>query len=139
MESKESDKTKQQPGFSVKPRQSFLEDNGKKGKTRPSYANCLQGLQRSPFLRIQVAGEERSTLLDTGADISLLDESHLTDRQRTHMVPSRKKNPKAASGNEVEILGELRMTVRLGKAVINDHPFQVVRGLVVLSSVEQIS
>ena len=70
-------------------------------------------------------------LLDTGADISLLDESHLTDRQRTHMVPSRMKNPKAASGNEVEILGELRMTVRLGKAVINDHPFQVVRNLVV--------
>ena len=66
MESKESDKTKQQPGFSVKPRQSFLEDNGKKGQTRPSYANCLQGLQRSPFLRVQVAGEERSMLLDTG-------------------------------------------------------------------------
>ena len=70
-------------------------------------------------------------LLDTGADISLLDESHLTDRQRTHMVPSRMKHPKAASGNEVEILGELRMTVLLGKAVINDHPFQVVRNLVV--------
>ena len=93
--------------------------------------NCVQALRNSPFVRVRMAEEEISMLLDTGADISLIDENHLSEQQRSRIVSSTRGNPRAASGNEVAIRGVLRSTVWLGRLVIKDHPFYVVKNLVV--------
>ena len=74
-----------------------------------------QNLGHSPFLRVQTAGEELSMLLDTGADISLVNNDILSDRQMGAIKPTTHRNPKAAGGQEVQLLGVLEMTVRVEK------------------------
>ena len=70
-------------------------------------------------------------LLDTGADISLIAHDRLSARQAAAIQPRQQRNPMAAAGHEVEVIGTLRMTARAGGLVINNHQFLVVRNLVV--------
>ena len=98
--------------------------------TQPSIHGASE-LSRSPFVQAQMAGQEVSMLLDTGADISLISRAHLSDRQKQCIQQSSQSNPRAASGNEVKMEGVLRMTFRLGKVIVTNHPFHVVTDLVV--------
>ena len=70
-------------------------------------------------------------LLDTGADISLIAHDRLSVRLAGTIQPSQRRNPRAAAGHEVEVIGTLRMTVRAGGLVINNHPFPIVLNLIV--------
>ena len=70
-------------------------------------------------------------LLDTGADISLLAHDRLSAQLAATIQPSQRRHPIDAGGHEVEVIETLRMAVRAEGLVINNHPFLVVRNLII--------
>ena len=93
MEAKGAAKEKSflEEGFSVRPYQSSLQ-----GRDTSGHTEQRTGASRSPFLRVEMAGE---VLLDTGADISLIAHDRLSARLAGTIQPSQRRNPRAAAGH----------------------------------------
>lgn len=90
-------------------------------------------LKRSPFVRAYwgIGNKEVGLLLDTGTDVSIVDESALaSDERRTMKVPDTKP-PQGVSGEAFNIFGTLVKTVRVGGQVLRNHKFFVVKNCVV--------
>ena len=90
-------------------------------------------LKRSPFVRARWGGgnKEVSLLLDTGADVSIVDESVLTSDERKTVRKPDTKSPQGVSGEDMNIVGTLTKTVRVGGQVVRNHKFFVVKNCVV--------
>ena len=125
------DKSFLEEGFLVRPCQSSLQERDTCWHTEQKKKQRTGG-SRSPFPRVETAGVEGvvSMLLDTGADISLLSHDRLSARRAATIQPSQRCNPMAATGHEVQVIRTLRLTVRARELVINNHPFLVVRYLI---------
>ena len=90
-------------------------------------------LKRSPFVRAcwGSGNKEVSLLLDTGADVSIVDESVLTSDERKTMRKPDTKSPQGVCGEAINIVGTLTKTVRVGGQVVRNHEFFVVKNCVV--------
>ena len=90
-------------------------------------------LKRSPFVRARwgIGNKEVSLLLDTGADVSIVDESILTSDEREAMKEPTTQPPEGVTGEVLNIVGTLTKTVRVGGQVVRNHKFFVVKNCVV--------
>ena len=90
-----------------------------------------QILARSPHVMVHLGTEDCSALLDTGADCSLIDESLLSEEERTELEHSGDHGlyDIGVSGESITILGEVWRTVTLGELCITEQRFVVVHGL----------
>lgn len=90
-------------------------------------------LQRSPFIRAEWGndGTRVSMLMDTGAEISLIDESVLTSVERESLGKPDVQPPKGVCGEVINFVGTLNKTVKIGGQVVRNHKFYVVRNCVV--------
>ena len=92
-----------------------------------------QILSRSPHVMVHLGTEDCSALLllDTGADWSLIDESLLSDEERTGLEHSGDHGlyDRGVSGESITILGEVWRTLTLGDLRITEQRFVVVHGL----------
>lgn len=78
-----------------------------------------------------IGNKEVSLLLDTGADVSIVDESVLTSDERKTMREPDTKSPQGVSGEAINIVGTLTTTIRVGGQVVRNHKFFVVKNCVV--------
>ena len=90
-------------------------------------------LQRSPFIRAEWGndGTRVSMLMDTGAEISLIDESVLTSVERESLGKPDVQPPQGVCGEVINFVGTLNKTVKIGGQVVRNHKFYVVRNCVV--------
>ena len=76
-------------------------------------------------------GTRVSMLMDTGAEISLIDESVLTRVERESLGKPDVQPPQGVCGEVINFLGTLNKTVKIGGQVVRNHKFYVVRNCVV--------
>ena len=90
-------------------------------------------LQRSPIIRAEWGnnGTRVSMLMDTGAEISLTDESALTSVERESLGKPDVQPPQGVCGEVINFVGTLNKTVKVGGQVVQNHKFYVVRNCVV--------
>ena len=90
-----------------------------------------QILSRSPHVMVHLGTEDCSALLDTGADWSLIDDSLLSEEERTELEHSGDHGlySRGVSGESITILGEVWRTLILGDLRITEQRFVVVHGL----------
>ena len=104
-------------------------------KRRNDSIRHLKGvLQRSPFIRAEWGndGTRVSMLMDTGAEISLIDESVLTSVERESLgKPDVPTSTRGYVARLSILVGTLNKTVKIGGQVVRNHKFYVVRNCVV--------
>ena len=90
-------------------------------------------LQRSPFIRAEWGndGTRVSMLMDTGAEISLIDESVLTSVERESLGKPDVQPPQGVCGEVINFVGTLNKTVKIGGQVVRNYKFYVVRNCAV--------
>ena len=81
--------------------------------------------------RLDSGNKEVSLLLDTGADVSIVDESVLTSNECKTLRKPDTKSTQGVSGEAINIVGTLTKTVRDGGQVVRNHKFFVVNNCVV--------
>ena len=82
-------------------------------------------------MMVHLGTEGCSALLDTGADWSLIDESLLSEEERTELehIGDHGLYGIGVSGESITILGKVWRTVTLGELCITEQRFVVVHGL----------
>ena len=70
-------------------------------------------------------------LVDTGADVSLVDSSELSDTERKSLLQGDKKKLKGAGGESIRVEGVIYKAVVFGRKEVRNHPFRVVSHCVV--------
>ena len=82
-------------------------------------------------MMVHLGTEDCSALLDTGADWSLIDDSLLSEEERTELEHSGDHGlyGRGVSGESITILGEVWRTLTLGDLRITEQRFVVVHGL----------
>ena len=98
-----------------------------------STRNLKGVLQRSPFIRAEWGNDwtRVSMLMDTGAEISLIDESVLISVERGSLGKPDVQSPQGLCGEVINFVGSLNKTVKVGGQVVRNHKFYVVRNYVV--------
>ena len=77
-------------------------------------------LQRSPFIRAEWGndGTRVSMLMDTAAEISLIDERMLTSVERESLGKPDAQPPQGVCGEVINFVGTLNKTVKVGGQVV---------------------
>ena len=94
-----------------------------------------RGLQRSPYVQLSWSGVEVTSsgsspaLMDTGADWSLLNDTQLTDLEKSELKPVDIVG-QGVTSNELTILGAVWRSFQLGETIIPDQRFVVVKDMV---------